>query len=344
MSNDPRDPRAAQILVRPIRVQAWFQLPSRDWPSASLFADDVVQTTVELDQSSGPRTALLVEFDSKLTDLDKWLPDEQARLRDITACVRFAGGGTPRLIAARLVEAGRAPGQVIRIRICSPEALGARFGKRSLRLPANTSVAMSNLLLARTLREDVRRSLHWYLAGVDASDPFVEALCLWSCIEALCPRGTLTARCKDCESPLRCSTCDCVPTDHKVGAHIKDLLEPVSGLSRRQIGERYSFRSRLVHGGEEPTHATFDATARHAEEIRPLAQKLLWRELHAELGTGFQYEQQPEHLSVDVDLILQSEWFEGVYESPHPLFADLEFGVGDLPEGSPGDLVAFKRL
>ena len=194
MTNDPRDHRASQILSAAIRVQAWFQMPDREWPLVSLFADDVVQTTIELQSEAGIRTALLVEFNSQLDVWDKWHPADQARLRKIAARLRFAWAGLPRIIAARLIEANGRPEDKIRMRICNPATFGAKLGSAITRATPEATSLFSNELPTCTYRGPSRSALHWYLAGIDATDPRLSKRSVNGQFSRLCLRSAKTFR------------------------------------------------------------------------------------------------------------------------------------------------------
>ena len=305
----------------------------------SLFADGVVQTTVELSDDSTPRTALLVEFNSQLAELAKWTPDDQARLRTIAARVRFAWAGLPRMIGARLIESGRRSGDEIRMHMCSPARIGGSVRSAPARAPVVASALFSNTLLAARHRAEVDRALHWYLAGIDAPDPFVETVCLWAAIEALSPDKRSPAQCKCGAGVPPCVFCGEQRLEHHVLASVREGLRQVSTLSDKQIGAFYEFRSKLLHGQHEPTYATYADAAAHVEEIRPLLQRMLWMELRSDCARSIEYIQQPEHMDIDIDLVYRCKWFDGIYETPWPLFSDMQLGVGSLPDATEGDLI-----
>src|SRR5262245_22506904 len=311
MTTNSRDSRALEILTAPLRIQAWFQMPDREWPEVALFAGDMVQTTITLSTERSPRTALLVEFNSVLKAWDKWHAEDQARLRKMAARLRFAWAGLPRLIAARLIEANRGPADKIRMRLCNPATFGAHFASTIKRATPEAASVFSNRLLVHPYGVEVDRALHWYLAAFDSADPFIETICLWSAIEALSPASKDVAECKVCQHDLLCLSCRAPRAEHHVLASIRTGLSQVSTMTKHQIDSLYEFRSGLIHGQHEPTYATYYDAAQHVETVRPLAQAMLWRELQTE---PMQYVQQPCHIHVDLDMVFSCTWHEEVYE------------------------------
>ncbi len=192
-----RDPRASQILTARYRVQAWYVLGTREWPLVSFFNSELVQTTVELEGDSTPKTALLVEFNSRVASLEDDWSDDQEKLRNVSARLRFFWLGLPVMICARLADMNFRPDEKVRVKICHPAAVGGPVP--TARGPGLGYGLFHSSLLTKPCPPQVDWAIRWYLAGLDATDPFAEAVCLWTAIEALAPTVKKPPRCGKCD-------------------------------------------------------------------------------------------------------------------------------------------------
>lgn len=332
---NPRDARSAQILTSRYRVQAWFVLGQLEWPAFSMIGSTHVQTTVPLKEQGLPGSALLLEFDSRVSNLDEPWTADQARLRRMSSRLRVSWCGMPQMIAARLVDMHAGPGDRVMCCICHPVAVGAH--EQPVRAPAGGYGLLSNSLLEKELPPATENALSWYLAALDADDPFAEALCLWAAIEALAPAVSKPPTCERCRGEMPpCSACGSSSRTRSVLAGIRDYVVEKAACSRKDINEWYGWRSTLVHGSKDRDLDLLGDAVCHVADVRRLAERLIAIELgedrwptltaHPDFEDPLRYQ-----------VRLSCEWTESIFEEPGPLFCDVEVGLVNGGEPATGE-------
>ena len=320
-----RDPRAFKILTARYRVQAWFTLGPNEWPLVSFFDKDLVQTTIDLEEGSDRKTALLVEFNSGVASLEDDWSDDQEKLRNVAARLRFSWLGLPVMICARLVDTSARESEKVRAKICHPAAVGGPTP--TMRGPGLGYGLFHSALLTKPCRPEIDRAIRWYLAGLDAPDPFAEAVCLWTAVEALAPVVEKPPRCGrcDCELPA-CPACKTQTPGPAVLQSVRKYLADQLGAEGKNVRAMYKFRSKLIHGEQDRTYVQYPDAASHVASLRPIVERLLCKELGVPNDRPFFVAHQ-EHDAIMFDAIVSCPWRERVYELPGPLFKDLKLTI-----------------